>query len=134
MVDELDFAEHALAETLRLLALDPEGQVAALPDYVAVADELALTWSDVEITLDRLVADHQVEEAARCEALDEISVFFEERSGEEHAAWWTTEAVERDEGWETVRLLARAALSRLGLEQRAPLLDWISYVPGSGPE
>lgn len=45
MRDE-EFAIHSLRETLKLLALPAGEQVAALPPYVVVPDELAFTFDD----------------------------------------------------------------------------------------
>ena len=128
---DLGFTVHQLHETLRLLALDARDQVAALPDYVVVSDELALNWDDCERSLDWLVEEGQISASMRNETLALISVALNEN--QESEAFWTPEALASAAGWLEVRRHAREALDRLHLEQRPPVLDWISFVPGEGP-
>lgn len=128
---DLDFAVHQLHETLRLLALDAAEQFAALPAYVVVPDELALAWDDCERSLEWLAQEGRISESVMHETLAAISVALDENQSSE--AFWSREGLESAAGWLTIRRHARQALDRLGLEQRPPLLDWISFAPGEGP-
>jgi hypothetical protein len=115
-----------LIETLHLLANPPDVQRVALPDYVAVAEELALIFSDelatVKHILRPLVGDSVYEQLLALES------FFDRMSN--RPEYWSVQALYDASEWATVRGAAKDILSQLGEHVRSPILNWITYVPG----
>lgn len=110
-----------LRRSVQALALPAIQQVTLYPDFVCVADELALAFEEAVRRLGGLERLSFVgSEAVR--AVDEQ---LERMSGQEHAELWTDEALERSPEWETLRGIAQAALTALGwpLEIPAPSGD-----------
>lgn len=130
-MDDEQFAVHSLRETLRLLALTAGEQVAALPPYVHVPDELALTFNDAYLHVPLLHERGLVTGGTR-DALDAIHrlMTLMTEAGE---ALYNVHALAHDERWSQLRDLATGALQSQGWPQQWPVLDWISYVPGGGP-
>ena len=119
-----------LVEALQLLAAPYEVQVECLPPYVAVPDELALTYDDTYRLVDGiatagLLTEHQVAQLAR---IDAVLSSMTDGAPE----MWTNEALEHGEAWERVRALARESLSGLGVSPQHPRLDGIAYVGATG--
>jgi hypothetical protein len=115
-------------EVLKLVASPFDAQVATLPNFVVVADEIALLYSDelklakAQGVLDRLSGEVQ---AGLAGLDDEI----EQMSGE--ADLWTNESLKTAAQWTKLREQARQILSLLGREPGLPKLSWTTYVEGS---
>lgn len=127
-----EFAYHQLVETLRLLALSAAEQVAALPDYVYVSDELALSFDDAYRMVAALEDKGRLAPGSR-KVLDAIDGSFTTLTADGAGAW-NEEALASDPRWQQVRRLALDALVRLGERPGPPTLDWISFAPGAGAE
>jgi hypothetical protein len=97
-----------LIESLHLLAADADDQLAALPPFVAVADELALIFDD------ELRAAEPP--AAIRDALADLDAMLDRMSDDR--TLWAIEAVHGDLAWTSVRDRARALLRALGEEPR----------------
>lgn len=126
-VTDNEFAYHQLIETLRLLGLSADEQISALPDYVHVPDELALTFDDAHQMVAVLDESRCLSVGAR-PVLEELQRRFTEMTAAADDVW-SEEALRGDARWETVRRLALEALDRLGEDPGPPTLDWISFVP-----
>ena len=111
----------ALAETVDVLALDAEGQVAALRtmfDWVDEVgpgfnvDELALQFHDFVMLLPQVVdADMVSTEAAK--AVWALDAQLDRMSGQEQAELWTVIALRNSAEWTKVRELQRLGWSRI---------------------
>ncbi len=129
MTDEFDLAPdrrwlaEELREALRLLAARFPDQVAALPDFVVVADEVALVFDDVYSALDPAELPAVVRDELR-----ELDVRLAEMSEDPSSELWTTSALEHDPRWEWIRARARHALDLLGLPLAAPRVNASGYV------
>jgi hypothetical protein len=129
-VRDEDFAMHSLRETLKLLALEAGQQRAVLPDYVAVPDELALTFDDAYQQVGEL-EKHGLLTAEQREPLDVIERRLSDTEADDD--FWTLVALSSDPRWQEIRAQASQALERLGIAAGWPTLDWISYVPDQEP-
>lgn len=114
-----------LIEVLKLMACSAGEQKAALPSFVAIADEIALLFGD-EL---RLVEAHGATSALDFETRRQLRMLdgqLEQMSGKpEH---WSNEALESDPEWQRIRESARAILSRLGKAVGKPTLNWLNFV------
>jgi len=119
-----------LIDVLRHLASDYETQVAVLPDFVVVADELAENFDLVFIQL----AD-KIERAGlishntwlRLKALDD---HFGRMSDQEDKRIWTLDALRDDPEWADIRAEAKSILRQMGEKEGRPDLSWNVYIGG----
>ena len=113
-------------DSVRLLSLDAEEQLACLPDWVHRPDELALILRDATVLVPQLVEDAVLsdEQGQGVLKLDEML------AGLTDAALWTERGVRERQEWSKVRHAARDWLIRYGHAVRKPSLDWISYIEG----
>ncbi|MBV8759687.1 MAG: hypothetical protein JO257_20530 [Deltaproteobacteria bacterium] len=108
-----------LIEALRLLAAPAAVQRSVLPTHVAVADEVAMIFSDELVAATESTAAQPANVRRMLEALDELLNTVSQDAG----AWDIDLAV-----WTDVRLQARAILDALGAAVVPPTLDWLTYV------
>lgn len=106
-----------LKHAVQRLALDPPAQVAQFPDFVVVADELAL---DLDHWLEVCEAWSYIDSPDVVAALKTINDHLDQVSGSEQAERWTVEALAADPGWIEVRAMAREALVAAGWAAEAP--------------
>jgi hypothetical protein len=121
----MDRLMEALVDAVRLLAAEPQDQIDALPGFVHVPDEIALTYSDAYLAVRPLGGRGsygQREEGL----LDGLDRFLAQMS--EDKSLWTLEALRTCPQWHTLRLLAREALDALGRDRGQPDLSWIQYI------
>ena len=116
-----------LVEAVQLLAADYEAQVAALPAYAAVPDELALIYHDAYLLVDQMADAGQLTEKhlAKLRELDEE---MDAMSGAENTDRWTLDALRSDPWWERMRLLAGDALRSLNVPRQRPALGHMTDV------
>jgi hypothetical protein len=107
-VNAPDSTDPALVEALRLLAAPPPVQESSLPSWVAVPDEVALTFFD---TYD-VISKASIPDDARA-MLEKLSVRVNVRDQLSEADRWHPETLYRSEDWEEVRALASKALTAL---------------------
>lgn len=126
-----DFAIHCLRETLKLLALSVEEQFAVLPSYVVAPDELALSFDDAYQPVPLLhERGHMTTEARN--ALATIDELLSDMTDDGDALGMRGPA--HDPRWDEIRHLAVAALRHQRWPRGWPVLDWLSYIPGEGPD
>lgn len=131
--ETLDRMRCIFVDGVLLLGLDVEQQLASLPDFVPLADELALTFDDGYILLPQLVEAGLVSAEAAALA-DELSETFDAMGGEEnYEAYWTEQKVADSPEWAAIRSKARALLEMLGETLRPPGLAGVTYVKGATP-
>jgi hypothetical protein len=124
------FLERIVA-ALQLAALPAKEQRQVLPDFVAVHDEIALTYEDA-FRLVPLVRAGGMLDDAQVAVLAELDHLYEEMTDAEDRDWvWSLDAMETDERWERSRSLARKALSLLGKPSEEPELKGITWIEGS---
>ncbi len=117
---ELSARREMIVNALRLVALPTEKQVAALPDFVHVPDEIALIYDDAF----RLVPELQAAEVlmpSQADALHELDRKFTAMTdAPDEETVWTLEAMQSDERWNDARRLACHALNLLGASADPP--------------
>jgi hypothetical protein len=122
-------ARDMLVRATQLLAAEPAVQVATFPQFVVVADELALNFSASFELVDQLgdaalLTQDQVTRLAELEsALIELTL-----SGDE--GLWTVEALRDRPEWALVRSRANVALAALGGAAGPPSTAGITYIRG----
>lgn len=118
-----------LVDVLRLVAAEHAVQLNAMPDFVLVADEIALSLHDIVVFLPQIP---EVEGAQQVgEMLEELDELFEVMSIAEptHQELWTNEALAQHPLWRLARRLARECLAALGEDPAPPMLDFVDWVP-----
>lgn len=106
------------------MAAPADVQKRSLPDWVVVADEVALTLTDI---LD--VVDNASLSPAIAPVLARITTRIDEMSSGEHDDVWTTDALDRAPEWEELRRLAREALTSMSVPYAEPNLAHLTFVP-----
>jgi hypothetical protein len=112
-----------LTSALQLLAADPDEQVAALPDFVHVPDELTLNFDDAMVLAPRLRRAGLLDDGAT-ERLQEL------QSALQAIDRWDLDALREDPAWSNVRERARDVLAHLGLPRGPIDLSSGQYVRG----
>ncbi len=118
-----------LIESLQSPAADSATQVALFPDFVNVADELALTCHECLLAVEPL-ADTGLVSADQMRRLRALDALIEDLGRDGDERHWTPQALAHGEEWRRIRELAEQALASFGRGKRPPNLDWISYVEG----
>jgi len=119
--------KRRIIESVVLLASDVDRQQAALPDWVARADEIALIFDECYQFVRELGQQEQLT-VKEIEALQSLDQKLASMSGPSQAALWTEEALATDANWQWIRQRAQEALELLGAELHAPKLDWVTFV------
>jgi hypothetical protein len=118
---------NMLIQSLQLLAASYEQQVKALPAFVAIPDEVALTFSEAFLLNDPLVKkglitfDQQI-------ALKQLDALLEQMSDDKNL--WTLTSLQAAPEWEHVRQEAEHILQSFRIPKQTPDLFWLQYVPG----
>jgi hypothetical protein len=112
-----------LVDGLRLLAASAAEQVAALPPYVCIPDELILTFSDAYLLVPQLVREGIVSLDAAA-ALGELDDHLEAMP----ADLSESSGLESHPFWSEARVLAGAALQSLGRADGPVVLRHSTYV------
>jgi hypothetical protein len=118
----------ALVAGLRLAAASSSQQLAALPEYVCVTDEVASTFGDAFMLVPQLVRAGLVcEDAAR--ALETLDRFFENAPDDSNVV--PSDILKHDPFWAEARRLAAVALDALGEPPQPLELCGIAWIKGS---
>ena len=125
------WALHQLVNALRLAALPAQEQVAALPDFVQVADEIALEYDQAFQRVPQLVEAGVLtaEQAEPLATLDQLFAAMTDATDKDTV--WTLPAMEGDERWAQTRTIALAALAAVGASLGHPDFDVTTWVEGS---
>lgn len=113
-----------LVKALALMAATFKAQVAALPPDVMVADEVALVFEDACAPLGR----NELPVAVR-NSLEAIERNLNEMPAVPGGDLWSLAGLEHDPRWQVLRVQASEVLDALGVADRAPSIDWATYVP-----
>lgn len=120
MNSQAPYWSRRLERAVWALSLEPQAQVQLFPDFVCVADELALEFEE---SLQGALSTDLVSDPTTREAIADLDQHLERMSGEGNGHLWTSSALARRPEWEIVRNLARRARRAAG---------WLSDF--SGPE
>lgn len=128
MISELP---EEFVDSLQLLASEPEQQFKVFPDWVVVADELALTFDAAVEHLQRELdaRDLSIDDRLMLQRVDELN----ERllsPAPEHKQQWSDAAVRYAVGWSEIREEARHLLADLGIDRTLPRNRGSDYVQG----
>jgi predicted RecB family nuclease len=116
-----------LVDALRLVAAAPETQIAMLPDFVCVTDEVATTFGDAYLLIPQLRQAALVSSDA-AEAIKRLDDFLGSMPADESLA--ETESRNTHDAWAEARVLAADALRLLDEEERPPDLSGKTWVKG----
>lgn len=119
---------NRLIESVELLAADFDVQHGALPSFVLIPDEVALTFDSAMGGIEQ-IRDAGLLTSEQIEYLMSINAILDAMSDGGHEAFWTSEAMKHDPTWNRLRILARKALRSLNQQIREPDLGWMHYIP-----
>lgn len=102
---------------IQALAISAAEQVRLFPDFVNVADELALIWEEVLDSLDVLEAMVSTEALLAIRKLDEKILSI---SGESNLQIWTEKALYESTHWEEIRGLATVVAKKMSWPISSP--------------
>jgi hypothetical protein len=105
--------------SLQALACSSFNQKRLFPEYVKVADELALVWGQVfdqQINLEEMPNSLSM-------SLRELDDFILSISGEENQKCWTDDALDSSVAWAKIRLLAKKAIIEAGWKVEVPTVN-----------
>jgi hypothetical protein len=102
-----------------VLALTQEAdvQMKLFPDFVVVADELALNWESAPEKLRTSEPEISDSQKSPIEKLDQLISAI---SGPEHLEFWEDDALSERIEWDEIRLAARAVAQAFGWPIAAP--------------
>jgi len=118
----------SLVESLRLVAAPYDEQVAAVPAFADLADEVATTFGDAYLLVPQLVRRGFVSEGA-AGAIKRLDDWFCEMPRDGSVAG--NNSLRYSPFWSAARVLACEALAALKEEMRPPDLRHIFYEEGS---
>lgn len=118
-----------VVDALRLVALPADEQIAALPDFVDVPDEVLQLYEDAWVLVPQireagLLSDEEHEALARLDRHHTTLAGIDEHDG-----FWTAEGMRNDERWARSRQLAREALDCLGRPLGKPAFRGVTWIP-----
>ena len=103
-LEQLQWATFAIAQPAA-------GQIALFPDFVVVADELALEWESalrrIDLEGDAITGDQRA-------AIRTLDTFMSSISGRENERFWTDEALRDAPEWRRMRDMAADIAKRFG--------------------
>ena len=117
-----------LMQSLQLVAADADVQIAALPEFVSIPDEIALIFDHCYQFADQLLAAHLLTPAQQ-KNLNEIDALFSNMTDAlDKKELWSIKGLMRDSRWATVRSQARATLASFGVLPAKPDVSWMKFV------
>jgi hypothetical protein len=110
-MERLKFAVQAITQPFEI-------QKQLFPEFVCVADELALEW---EMAMDdlRFQSGNVLTENQKS-AIENLDKYMESISGSAHIQYWCDEALHYSLEWKTMRKLAYKILVEMGWKQEIP--------------
>lgn len=121
--------DEELVEALQLLSAAPEELAAAFPDWVEIADEIALSY---EAAYTRLSEQATVDTADWNVVRDELSRLNSllENPAPEELDQWSTASLRNSEGWQEIRQMAKDILTTMGIPLQRPRPQHGRYAEG----
>lgn len=116
---------NRLIQVLKLIASPASIQISALPDFVVVADEIALMYEDVFIMIPQLKEERYIPENI-LDMLSNLEAQFEIMS--RNKLLWSIDSLKESKSWENVRGLAHSILRELKEEYKQPNIDFITWI------
>ncbi len=120
MLERLKWSAMALSQ-------DAETQNGLFPDFVVVADELALNWDEALNELNDPDLRINDDQKSKIEKLDAMILAI---SGLENIKFWDDDALEVFQEWEDIRLAASEVLKSFGWPIAAPPPSFDIYISG----
>ncbi|MEI1280616.1 hypothetical protein V6Z05_19955 [Leptospira venezuelensis] len=115
-----------LKYALQALAQSAEIQNKLFPDFVCIADELALDFDNAYQAVKNDLGNTLNEEQTKL--LDEIDSILDQNSGDINAQHWTIEALASDIMWIRLRIRALATLDSFNWPNIPPPSDFYKFV------
>lgn len=112
-----------LIQSLRLVASSSDIQISSLPDFVNIADEIALIYNESYMMvsqIDNIITPYVMK------MLDDLDKLFNRMSEDE--SLWNIKSLNDNDLWLKSRELGRLILNELKEECINPNLDFISWV------
>ena len=98
-------------------------QMRIFPDFVNVADQLAVEW---EIALDDI--NYELLSIEQSSMIKEFDDYMLSISGPSNVRFWDNEALSSSTEWENMRILARKIVVSMGWLETPPLNDNAIYI------
>jgi hypothetical protein len=117
-INNIHFA--MLLESIKLLAADFQTQIEVLPNFVCVADEIALMFDDSYYFVDELLKSGLINKKQKA-ALSEMHSLLSQIDNDKKL--WTIESLRKSFEWKNVRNLASTVLNLLEASSRKPSLE-----------
>jgi hypothetical protein len=124
MMKKLEWAARALAQP-------HDVQESLFPDFVEVADELALSWEEAFWPFEKNPSIFSAEfSEEQQQAILELNRYMGSISGEDHLDLWTMKALAASDEWKLLRKLARRVLTVMKWPPASPPASDGNYVGG----
>lgn len=102
-----------LCDAVRLMSMDYNQQIAALPQNINVPDEIALVFDDEVISVMDNMQENGMLSLENCEMIKKIENRLLEMNKVQDKNLWTLEALEQSSEWEECRKDAKLLLGSL---------------------
>jgi hypothetical protein len=114
-----------LIQNLRIITSDSNVQIALFPEFVNIADEIALLYNDVYITVPILVTENLISSIVY-DILTQIDRLLDSMSQDK--SLWNIEMLEKNKYWQELRYLAYSALRELKEPYVKPNLEFVNWI------
>ncbi|MDR1203748.1 MAG: hypothetical protein LBL58_19235 [Tannerellaceae bacterium] len=114
-----------LIQILRLIASTPNVQIASFPQFVNVADEIALSYNDIYLLVPLLKKEGLISPVVYG-ILTQMDELFDIMS--QNKSIWNVDALENDKYWQKSRFLALSILKELNESYDKPNLGFVNWI------
>jgi len=121
MLEKLKWSVQAIAQPSAV-------QIQLFPEFVEVADELALRWEEAIQDL-QVMRTHLL--PAQIAAIEELDAYMVSISGQAHTQMWTMDALKGSLEWQIMRELANQILHQMFWTETRPSFASDIYVTDS---
>lgn len=118
-----------LIQAVQVVSANATTQMDVLPNWVHIPDEIVNIYNESYILVDQLIEAGLVS-SYQVEALNNLHNHIHEMTLSRDTNLWTLEALKSHPKWDEMRVLAKNALKKLGVEIDRPNLGWVRYIPG----
>lgn len=116
---------NQLIQSLRLVEVSPDIQIRLLPQFVNIADEIALVYDDAFLIASEL-KERNIISSDTFKILTELNELFEKMSIDK--SLWSVEMLRTNIDWERTRKIAGQVLKELHEPLDKPNLDFIVWI------
>lgn len=119
-MDKIKWITQAIAQPSHI-------QKSLFPDFVNVADQLAVEWEVAFNESEQMKAELTEQQISMIKRLDD---YMDSISGADNIRYWSNDTLSQSSEWDNMRRMAEAVLTVMGWDNAVPPKDGDVYVIG----